>query len=121
LQLPDGEVKARFDELVEAWEQDEVAQKQLQEFEANTREPSAPAQLFEGIEAFMDYNRKRREYWKRREALRRNQEGAAERLEKSKRLIQVLLPRDHALIHERAGNRYVIQHQRGRVITLTRQ
>ena len=80
LQLPDEEVIAQLDEFVEAWEQHEDAKRQLQKFEANTAQPSALTHIFDGTDSFIDFNRRRREFVKRYEELRRNRDDKAERL-----------------------------------------
>ncbi len=115
LQLPDDEVRAKFDEYVEAWVQDEVAKRELQAFEASTSEPSPMTSQFESVESFMEFYQRRREYWKQREALRSNKAGSVARLRAITRDLEVLLPRDCMLIHHYEGGRYVIRNMRGHV------
>jgi len=115
LQFPDNQVRAKFDEYVEAWKQHEVAKSELQAFEASTSEPSPMASQFESVESFMEFNGRRREYVKHHEALRRNQDGSAARLKEIARVLGVLLPRNCTLIHHVAGRQYVIRNHRGHV------
>ena len=115
LQLPDNEVRAKFDEYVEAWKQHEVAKSELQTFEASTSEPTPMTSQFEGVGSFMEFNERRREYVKQREALRRNQDDSAVRLREAARVLGVLLPRNCTLIHHFAGRQYVIGNHRGRI------
>ena len=115
LQLPDNEVRAKFDAYAEAWKQHEVTKSELQAFEASTSEPSPMTSQFERVESFMEFNGRRREYVKRYEALRRNQDGSAARLKEIARVLRVLLPRNCTLIHHYAGRQYVIRNHRGHV------
>ena len=115
LQLPDNEVRAKFDAYAEAWKQHEVTKSELQAFEASTSEPSPMTSQFESVESFMEFNGRRREYVKRYEALRRNQDGSAARLKEIARVLRVLLPRNCTLIHHYAGRQYVIRNHRGHV------
>ena len=121
LQLPDEEVKRRFNEFVEAWDQHEVAEARFTEFKAKANQPTPRSQtlFFEGIESVMRFNRQRRERVGRCEELRRNRDASAERVKESAFIVQVLLPPVCTLIHHQARSRYVIRNENGQV-TVTR-
>jgi hypothetical protein len=73
MKLSDNELVAQLNELVIAWEEMDNTRRQLQEFEDAVAASGAPAvtlqRAFEDTEAFLEFNRPRREEAIQREEL----------------------------------------------------
>lgn len=122
MQLPDEEVVTRLDELVESWRQQEDAVRQLRRFEGTTGAPAVKREhYFHNTEAFIEFNRRRREYVRQHEELTRQREAAGERYNHAAAIISVLLPEDSGLIHRYGRFEYVIRNTQGRVTVQPRR
>lgn len=122
MQLPDEEVVARLDELVESWRQQEDTVRQLRRFEGSTGAPAVKREhFFHDTEAFLEFNRRRREYVGQHEELSRQREDADERYNQAATIISVLLPVDSRLIHHYGPSSYIIENAQGQVTVQPRR
>jgi hypothetical protein len=113
MKLSDNELVAQLNELVIAWEEMDNTRRQLQEFEDAVAASGAPAvtlqRAFEDTEAFLEFNRPRREEAIQREELTRRKSVAAERYNEAEAIIiRVLLPQGSSLKHNHEGTVYDI-------------
>jgi hypothetical protein len=113
VQLSDNEIVAQLNELVMAWEKKDNTRQQLQEFEAAVTSASVPAvtqeHAFEDTEAFLEFNRPRREEARQREELIQRKNEADNRYYQAEGIIRVLLPEGSSLKHDHEGTVYTIQ------------
>lgn len=122
MQLPDEEVVARLDELVESWRQQEDAVRQLRRFEGTTGAPAVKREhYFHNTDAFLEFNRRRREYVRQYEELTRQREDADERYNQVAAIISVLLPEDSGLIYRYGRFDYVIRNTQGQLTVQPRR
>lgn len=117
--LPDDEVVAQLDALVEAWEQLQNAERELRVFDSSRGQPRVPAHQFGDTEDFLLFNQRRREYWQEREDIRRRRDDADKRFKESAGVVQVLLPERCGLIHHHAGFRHHVENRDGQIVVLS--
>jgi hypothetical protein len=119
--LSDEEVVTRLNAFVEAWEQLQVAERELRAFGLKTEQPrTSVAHQFGDTEEFMAFNRRRREFLRKREDLQRQRDDADTRFKESAGVVHVLLPGRSSLVHTHAGWRYLIENERGQATVKSR-